>query len=67
MEPDSDSGIDDWGLGDRMRMIENRLVLAVRNLNASATFYRDVFGCRDVGPDASTGWNFLSNPGSPLN
>ena len=46
-----------------MRMVNTRLVLAVRNLETSAAFYKEVLGCRDVGPDSSSGWNFLSRDG----
>ena len=41
------------------RIAENRVVLAVQNLDASIA-YKDVLGCEDVGGwDHSTGWCFL--------
>jgi predicted enzyme related to lactoylglutathione lyase len=43
-----------------MRIIQSRIVLAVPDLEASTTFYRDVLGCEDCGWERSTGWSFLS-------
>ena len=46
-----------------VKLIESRLVLAVRDLRASTQFYTDVLGfSRDFG-DESTGWSFLSRDG----
>ena len=46
-----------------VKLIESRLVLAVRDLRASTQFYTDVLGfSRDFG-DESIGWSFLSRDG----
>jgi catechol 2,3-dioxygenase-like lactoylglutathione lyase family enzyme len=42
------------------RVVRTRLVLAVRDLDASTRYWIDVLGCkRDFG-DGSDGWSFLS-------
>jgi catechol 2,3-dioxygenase-like lactoylglutathione lyase family enzyme len=46
-----------------MEMTQSRVVLAVRDLEASTAFYRDVLGCHDCGWERSTGWSLLSRDG----
>jgi catechol 2,3-dioxygenase-like lactoylglutathione lyase family enzyme len=48
------------GATARARMLDTRLVLVVRDLQASTAFYRDVLECQVVGGDPAVGWMFLS-------
>lgn len=42
------------------RLTENRIVLAVRDLDVSIGFFENILGCQDVGGwGRSTGWCFL--------
>jgi len=45
------------------RITDFRVVLAVRNLQASTRFYIDVLGFRRDFGDGSDGWSFLSRDG----
>lgn len=42
------------------RIVDSRVVLAVRNLDASTRFYLDALGFRRDFGDGSDGWSFLS-------